>query len=59
MDGVFLKHVGLDYDFTPPAPTPPTPGKIYRVQVGAFAVKESADRFATELKTKGYNTIVV
>lgn len=32
---------------------------LYRVQVGAFGVKENAEKLAKELKTKGYNTYIV
>lgn len=31
---------------------------IYRVQVGAFSVKENAEKLAAELKAKGYSTII-
>jgi N-acetylmuramoyl-L-alanine amidase len=34
-------------------------GKIYRVQVGAFSQKANAEKLATELKARGYNTIIV
>lgn len=33
-------------------------GKIYRVQVGAFTVKENAEKLAAELRGKGYSTII-
>lgn len=33
--------------------------KLYRVQVGAFKVKENADKLEKELKSKGYNTYIV
>ena len=36
-----------------------TNDKLYRVQVGAFSVKANAEKFANELKQKGYNTIIV
>lgn len=36
-----------------------TDGKLYRVQVGAFAVKENAYKLANELKEKGYSTYIV
>lgn len=43
----------------PPAPPAPAASNtIYRVQVGAFSVKENADRLAEELKAKGYSAIV-
>lgn len=32
--------------------------KLYRVQVGAFAIKENALRLQEELRQKGYNTII-
>ena len=34
-------------------------GKIYRVQVGAFKVKENAEKLQAELEGKGYSTIIV
>jgi len=46
-------------------PTPSQPqqkvsdGKLYRVQVGAFANRENAERLAAELKKKGYPAIIV
>lgn len=33
--------------------------KIYRVQVGAFAKKENAERLKSELKSKGYDAFIV
>ncbi|MFY0761593.1 N-acetylmuramoyl-L-alanine amidase [Metabacillus dongyingensis] len=43
-----------------PAPAPsPEPGKLYKVQVGAFAEKANAVALANELKNKGYNVIVL
>ena len=33
-------------------------GKYYKVQVGAFAIKENAERLMQELKSKGYNPYV-
>lgn len=33
-------------------------GKLYRVQVGAFAVKANAEKLANELKSKGYSVII-
>ena len=35
----------------------PQVSKIYRVQVGAFGVKANADKYAAELKGKGYSVI--
>ena len=37
----------------------PEPEKLYRVQVGAFAKKENAEKLAAELTKKGYPTIIV
>ena len=43
-----------------PTPTKEnTSNKLYRVQVGAFGDKANADKLAKELKSKGYNAIVV
>lgn len=33
--------------------------KLYRVQVGAFAIKSNAERLQKELESKGYNAIIV
>lgn len=45
-----------------PAPekpaTPSTPGKLYRVQLGAFSIKSNAEKFAGELRSKGYKPII-
>lgn len=44
-----------------PAPKPSKPaasGKLYRVQVGAFADKKNAEKLAAELKKKGYNVYI-
>lgn len=44
---------------TPEKPaTPSTPGKLYRVQLGAFSIKANADKFAAELRSKGYKPII-
>jgi N-acetylmuramoyl-L-alanine amidase len=42
----------------PQAPTPAPSNTIYRVQVGAFANKDNADRLVAELKAKGYSAII-
>ena len=36
-----------------------TAGKIYRVQVGAFKSKANAEKLVSELKTKGYQAIII
>lgn len=38
---------------------PAESGKLYRVQVGAFGVKANAERLQAELKSKGYDAIIV
>lgn len=38
--------------------TPSTPGKLYRVQLGAFSIKANAEKFAGELRSKGYKPII-
>ena len=42
----------------PVAPTKPADGTIYRVQVGAFTVKENADKLKAELESKGYKPFI-
>lgn len=37
----------------------PESGKIYRVQCGAFSKQENASKLANELKSKGYDAIIV
>lgn len=36
-----------------------TAGKIYRVQVGAFKSKANAEKLVSELKSKGYQAIII
>lgn len=55
-------YLGIPYvpaDSSEPGP-PPTPRTriLYRVQVGAFAVKANAERLAQELRDKGYDTYI-
>lgn len=57
------EYLGLKKKLVPkpkpvPAPTPKPSGKLYRVQVGAFANKANADKLAAELKSKGYSTYI-
>lgn len=40
-------------------PKPVETGKIYKVQVGSFGVRDNAERLAAELKGKGYATLIV
>ncbi|SFA50888.1 N-acetylmuramoyl-L-alanine amidase [Parageobacillus thermantarcticus] len=57
------KFLGLPQKAKPqPQPKPQqkvSDKKLYRVQVGAFAEKENAERLAAELKKKGYPAIIV
>jgi len=39
--------------------TKPNKGKLFKVQVGAFAVKENAERLAADLQSKGYPVYIV
>ncbi len=50
---VIVRRGGLTKKATAPA------DGLYRVQVGAFRVKENAEKFAEELKSKGYDAIIV
>ncbi|MEG1641388.1 MAG: N-acetylmuramoyl-L-alanine amidase, partial [Ruthenibacterium sp.] len=40
---------------TPAKPNPPTTGKLYRVQVGAYAVKANADAMLAKVKSAGFS----
>lgn len=53
-----LKTLGIAYK-EPVKEEPKKDGKLYRVQVGAFTIKENADKLAKELKAKGYSTYIV
>ena len=56
-------HVkGLDYGLglkRKTAPTPPTDGSLFKVQVGAFSDKSNADKLAADLLAKGYPVTIV
>ena len=62
-----VAYMGLDVD--PSRSDPPSPERaddpsglkktIYRVQIGAYKIKENAEKKAAELKAKGYRAIVV
>ncbi len=43
---------------TPTDPTEPAPDKLYRVQVGAFAVRENADKMLQRLKAAGFDGFI-
>jgi N-acetylmuramoyl-L-alanine amidase len=55
------EYAGVTFKELAPVPLPNRGDdrKIYRVQVGAFSVKENAEKLAAELKSKGYNTMIV
>lgn len=48
--------IGASAPETPSAPS--ATGKLYRVQLGAFSIKANADKFAAELRSKGYKPII-
>lgn len=51
-----LEYLGIAYKV---AATPAKTDKLYRVQVGAFAIKSNADNLVKELKSKGYDAYIV
>lgn len=51
-----LKTLGLAYVEEKPVVTD---GKIYRVQVGAYTVKENAENMKAKLKAAGFDAIIV
>ncbi|OAT81121.1 N-acetylmuramoyl-L-alanine amidase [Desulfotomaculum copahuensis] len=59
------KVIGVDIAEQAPQPEPlqapaaDANNVIYKVQVGAFAQRENAERLAAELRSKGYNTYIV
>lgn len=52
-----LKTLGVDY--VEPKPKPAESGKLYRVQVGAYSVKENAVNMQNKLKAAGFDAIIV
>lgn len=50
-----LRTLGIQYQ----APAAADPGKIYRVQVGAFKEKANADKLVASLKAKGFDAVIV
>lgn len=52
-----LKTLGLDY--IPNKTNTAENGKIWRVQVGAYSVKENAEKMQAKLKAAGYDAIIV
>lgn len=45
--------------YVEPAKPEKPAGKLYRVQVGAFSVKENADAYVKKLKADGYDAFIV
>lgn len=52
-----LTTLGIAYIEKKPAST--DSGKIYRVQVGAYSVKENAEKMQKQLQAAGYDAIIV
>lgn len=53
-----LEYLGITYKAQEASKPAAASGKLYRVQVGAFSVKENAEKMADELKAKGYSAII-
>lgn len=49
-----LKTLGIKY-----VDSAPKSDKLYRVQVGAFSIKQNAETLVGELKSKGYSAFIV
>lgn len=49
-----LEYLGIAYKDVVETPS----GELYRVQAGAFAVRENAERLKSELISKGYSAII-
>lgn len=54
-----LQVFGLSAVGTSTSTKTETAGKIYRVQVGAFKLKANAEKLVSELKSKGYQAIII
>ncbi len=54
-----VKSFGLKKKIVTPVNKPETKGKLYKVQVGAFAEKQNATDLQADLKKKGYPAIIV
>lgn len=53
------KYLGVAYKVpVNKAPVTPSDGVLYRVQVGAFAVRENAEKMLTKLKTAGFDGFI-
>lgn len=53
-----LKAFGVNAGAVDKPAAPSTSGKLYRVQLGAFSIKSNAEKFAGELRSKGYKPII-
>lgn len=54
-----VKSFGLKEKVVAPINKPETKGKLYKVQVGAFAEKQNAADLQSDLKKKGFPAIIV
>ena len=54
-----LKTLGVAYKPEKAEGGQTTPGKLYRVQVGAYAVKSNAEAMKAKLKAAGYDAFIV
>ena len=52
-----LKTFGITAT-APQKPTEPSGTGLYRVQLGAFSIKSNAEKFAAELRSKGYKPFI-
>jgi len=55
--GISKKSASVPIPETPPQ-TPVTPQKLYRVQVGAYAVRANAEAMLAKLKSAGYDAFI-
>lgn len=53
------KFLGLRLKPTPKPVVTPANNTLYKVQVGAFAVKQNAEQLAKELKAKGFDAFII
>lgn len=53
-----LNAFGINAGAVEKPTAPSASGKLYRVQLGAFSIKSNAEKFASELRSKGYKPII-
>lgn len=53
-----LKAFGIDAGAVEKPTAPSATGKLYHVQLGAFSIKANAEKFAAELRSKGYKPFI-